>query len=131
MSPALHTLPVVCVHVPHTLPVVCVHVPHTLPVVCVHVLHTLPVVCKAEGWIHLFSAASFIVQSGLSRVDLSQTKMMMKRRTLQSMEINPEFLQAVNGTKLQLLHILHTSLLFPGNKFIYYSLFIQFQNIKL
>ena len=28
-------------------------------------------------------------------VDLSQTKRMMKRRTLQSMEINPEFLQAV------------------------------------
>ena len=29
------------------------------------------------------------------RVDLSQMKMLMKRRTLQSMEINPEFLQAV------------------------------------
>ncbi len=93
-------------------------------------IHCQWYMCKAEGWIHLFSAASFIVQSGLSRVDLSQTKMMMKRRTLQSMEINPEFLQAVNGTKLQLLHILHTLLLFPGNKFIYYSIFIQFQNIK-
>ena len=62
-------------------------------------------------------------------VDLSQTKRMMKRRTLQSMEINPEFLQAV----VPVVTHLHTLLLllFPQNKFIYYSLFIQFHNTKL
>ena len=44
-----------------------VHAPvlHTLPVAYAHVLHTPPVVCKAEGWIHLFSVGSFVVQSGL------------------------------------------------------------------
>ena len=52
-------------HVLHTLPVVYAPVLHTLAVVYAPVLHTLPVVCKAEGWIHLFSAGSFIVQSGL------------------------------------------------------------------
>ena len=49
----------------HTLPVAYAPVLHTPPVVYAHVLHTPPVVCKAEGWIHLFSVGSFVVQSGL------------------------------------------------------------------
>ena len=39
-------------------------------------------------------------------VDLSQTKRMMKRRTLQSMEINPEFLQAVVPVGTHFTHII-------------------------
>ena len=39
-------------------------------------------------------------------VDLSQTKRMMKRRTLQSMEINPEFLQAVVPVVTHFTHII-------------------------
>ena len=82
----LHTLPVVYAHVsihcqwcmhmsPYTASGVCTCTPytasgvytclHTLPVAYAHVLHTPPVVCKAEGWIHLFSVGSFVVQSGL------------------------------------------------------------------
>ena len=64
MHLSLYTASGVCTCTPYTASGVCTCL-YTLPVVYAHVPHTLPVVCKAEGWIHLFSVGSFVVQSGL------------------------------------------------------------------
>ena len=45
--------------------------------------------------------------------------------------INGDLSRISAGSCTKLLHILHTLLLLPGNKFNYYSLFIQFHNTKL